>query len=161
MENNNERRKAHIHYLGTSIPVRVVHEDTYEYLLKLDWTKLVYTIEDTTEVWRIRKLYIDAMFGYTGAHDKYGTLVTTRHVLYLHKGNPDVTLTFEGPEQENEEMEDPDNVVPLPIVPPLTGLDKQLKLMADLGYKIKSFDVDFREDGEAHLRATLANEVGK
>lgn len=159
MENNNTPRKANLYYSGTNIPVTVMSQGEWEYKLLLDMDKAKGTTSDTEEVILKRALYIDALMGYEGANKDYPNLVATVAPLWLHKNNPEVTLVFDEPEipEEGEptEMEDPDNVVPRTLDHPLNELDKQLNLMADLNYKVKSWDISFPEDGEPQLYATF------
>lgn len=156
MENNNTPRKARLYYAGTSFPVLVDKEDVEPYLLILDWNKLVSEEGNFENVLRKRELYLDAMFGYEGAHIRYGETLASQQGLYLSKFGRDTALVFDEPDTVPEEgepakMTDLDNVVPLPLVHPLTELDKQLNLMAHLNYEVKSWDISFPEDGEPHL----------
>lgn len=158
MKNNIEHRKARIYYKGESIPVLVVDEYEEIYELLLDWNK--WTEESGTVGERVRKrnLYLDALFGWEGAHETHKHVSAVKTPLVLYQDNPAVYLVFDEPEQEEGEpveMNESDNVVPFPKMGKLTEVDKQLNLMAHLNYEVKSWDISFPEDGEPQLYATF------
>ena len=162
MENNTEHRKARIYFNGESVPVLVRKESAHDYALLLDWDKVLDETVNAEEARRKREQYIDALYGYEGAHNTYGNASIHTQVLYLHKNLTYATLVYDDPEPETTEQENEpevDNVVPFSVVPRLTEVERQLALMADLGYKVKSWDINFPEDGEPQLYATFTKEV--
>lgn len=158
MENNNAPRKARFYYKGESIPVLVVAEYEEIYELLLDWNKWTEESGTVAERERKRNLYLDALFGWEGAHETHKHVSAVKTPLAIDNSNLDVYLVFDEPEQEEgepSEMTEPDNVVPFPKVAKLVELDKQLNLMAHLNYEVKSWDISFPEDGEPQLYATF------
>lgn len=162
MENNNTHRKARIYYEGESIPVQVVDEDDRFYLLLLDWDKLMDEEDSLVGAILKRNLYLDALFGWEGAHKIKASYVATVGELYLHKEEPNVVLVFgeREPEETQGEQVDSTGIDDAPSQIVMHGeLNQHLTLLARSGYKVKSFDVNIQEAGEAHLCATFSKEV--
>lgn len=163
MENNNTPRKARIHYKGESIPVKVVDDDGWNYELVLDWQKLMKEVEDSlVGAMRKRNLYLDALFGWEGAHDIHKHVSAVGTPLALYKDNPEVTLVFAEPEPEEAQDNAIDTTGIDDVPPPIDSndeLNQHLNLLARRGYKVKSFDLNIQESGEAHLCATFTKEV--
>lgn len=164
MENNNTPRKARIYYESESIPVLVENEYDRNYELVLDWDTLTWETHTFEETNRKRNLYLDALFGWEGAHEIHNHVSAIRTPLALYKNNPEVVLVFG--EREHKEVQDNsiadtgiDNVVPFPKVAALTELEQHLALLGRSGYRVKSFDVSIQEGGQAHLCATFTKEV--
>lgn len=164
MENNNTPRKARIYYESESIPVLVEAEDDSNYELLLDWDTLTRETDTVQETVRKRSLYLDALFGWEGAHEIHKHVSAVGSTLALCKDNPEVPLVFD--EQEPDEAQD----VPVdttgidddsPQIDMHGELNQHLTLLARSGYKVKSFDVSIQEGGEAHLCATFTKEVDK
>lgn len=163
MENNTKHRKARIYYKGESIPVKVVDEDDSSYELVLDWHKLLKEDEySLVGAMSKRNLYLDALFGYEGAHENHKHVSAVGSHLALYKDKPDVVLVF-GEREPEEAQDDPVDSTGIDDVPPPIGmhgeLNQHLTLLARSGYKVKSFDVNIQETGEAHLCATFSKEV--
>lgn len=95
MENNNTPRKARIYYEGESIPVLVEAEDDRNYNLLLDWHMLSEETETVSESVRKRNLYLDALFGWEGAHEIHKHVSAVGSTLALCKDNPEVPLVFD------------------------------------------------------------------
>lgn len=163
MENNNTHRKARIYYKGESIPVEVVDEYDRNYELVLDWQKLMKESEHSlVGAMRKRNLYLDALFGWEGAHEKYKHISAVGSHLVLFKNNLGVSLVFDEPESEEAQGEPVDATGIDDVPPPIDmhgELNQHLTLLARSGYKVKSFDVSIQEGGEAHLCATFNKEV--
>ena len=159
MENNNTPRKANLYYDGWKIPITVLEEDRARYSTLLDLTRFAALLTDDMRN-ALRNAYVDVCCDSKGWGAKVAGFDAHLSSLWLAKHQTNYSLDFVEPdavpeEGEPAEKEDPDNVVPLPLVRPLTELDKQLKLMADCDYKVKSWDISFPEDGEPQLYATF------
>lgn len=159
MENNNTPRKADLHYDGWKIPIAVLDEDNIRYTTKLDPSRFP---EHLPQIARtdMRNAYVDVCCDCVGWGRKVADFNAVHNALALVKEDNKYALVFvdNKPVQEEgepTEMIEPDNVVPFPKVAKLTELEKQLRLMAHLNYEVKSWDISFPEEGEAHLYATF------
>lgn len=162
MENNNTPRKARIYYESESIPVLVVDECDWYYVLLLDVDTLTEEEGTLAEAVSKRNLYLDALFGWEGAHEIHKHVSADGTRLALDKDNPEVVLEFVEQEPENSQAVPVDDTG-IDDVPPQIDmhgeLNQHLTLLARSGYKVKSFDVTIQEGGEAHLCATFTKEV--
>jgi hypothetical protein len=158
MENNNTPRKARIYYKGESIPVLVEAEDDRIYDLLLDWDRLM-EVEDNSlvEAMRKRKLYLAAL-GWKGSHQAQETVLASMAHMALYKNKLDVTLVFDEtePDEGQDVPVDSTDIEDVQAQIDIHGeLYQHLTLFARSGYKVKSFDVNIQEGGEAHLCATF------
>ena len=158
MENNNTPRKANLYYDGWKIPITVLKEDEVQYRTLLDSARIAALLSDDMRN-ALRNAYVDVCCDSKGWGEKVPGFDAHSSHLGLTKHQNNYTLDFVEPdipeEGEPTEMEDPDNVVSRTLDHPLTELDKQLKLMADCDYKVKSWDISFPEDGEPQLYASF------
>lgn len=159
MENSNTPRKADLHYDGWKIPIVVSSENAKRYFTKLDPSRFSEPLSQTART-GMRNAYVDLCCGSKGWGEQYNLFEASEEELSLVKNCDNYALVFvdNKPEQEEGEpveMTEPDNTVQFPKMGKLTELDKQLNLMAHLNYEVKSWDISFPEDGEAHLYATF------
>lgn len=159
MENNNTPRKADLHYDGWKIPIVVLDETNNIYTTKLDPSRFPEYLPKIART-DMRNAYVDVCCDSVGWGRKVADFDAGNYSLGLLKNQDNYALVFvdNKPEQEEgepTEMTEPDNVVPFSKVAKLTELDKQLSLMAQLNYEVKSWDISFPEDGEPQLFATF------
>lgn len=160
MENNNTPRKADLHYDGWKIPIVVLDENNNIYTTKLDPSRFPEHLPHYART-DMRNAYVDVCCDCVGWGRKVADFNAESTSLGLIKDQNNYALVFVDnktePEEEGEpiEMNESDNTVQFPKMGKLTELDRQLNLMAHLNYEVKSWDISFPEDGEAHLYATF------
>ena len=163
MENNNTPRKARIFYKGESIPVLVeAEEEPGFYSLLLDWNDPELNKAGAMLQEHVRNLYMEAIWGYEGAGEDFRNADTGLEAYYLHKDNPFVTLVYGDREPDEAQDSSVDTTGIDDVPPPIDShaeLKQHLNLLARSGYKVKSFDLNIQESGEAHLCATFTKEV--
>lgn len=154
-------RKATLRYDGWTIPVIVEDEDSLQWQLLLDMDTIYSDFSHDETRTKLRNAYIDACADKKGWGEKYKAFEAAEISLSIYKKRGNALIIFPslyktGSEEPNYGTSNStENVVPLPTLPELSELDRQLKLMADLGYKVKGWDISFPEDGEPHLYASF------
>lgn len=163
MENNNTPRKADLYYGGWNIPVVVLGEDNIKYTTKLDPSRFSENLSQAARTTR-RDAYVDACCDRVGWGKKVADFDAVNNTLSLVKEIGKYYLDYD--------VTEPVGTQDIPV--DTTGIDdvqaqidihgelyQQLTLLARSGYKVKSFDVNIQEGGEAHLCATFTKEVDK
>lgn len=160
MENNNTPRKATLYYGRFFIPIIVLEDNGNSLITLLDMERLEASRDTDDMKAAARNAYLDACTGSPGWGEKVPEFRSGETSLGLVKEDSNYSIEYLEPDEAQDVPVDSTGIDDVPPQIDMHGeLNQHLTILARSGYKVKSFDVNIQEGGEAHLCATFTKEV--